>query len=200
MEPIEAPEEGHPHEIESPEVTRLLLTWSGGDREALDRLIPVVFEELRQIARRQLEKEDPRHTLQPTALVHEAYMRLAERRQVHWQNRSHFFGFASQLMRRILVDHARSRQASKRGGGQRPVRLESLSDLAERQDREVILVDEALETLAAVDLRQARIVELRFFAGLSNEEISEVLGISATTVKREWRTARLWLLQEFLRG
>lgn len=178
------------------DVTRLLTDWSGGNTRAFERLIPAVFEELRQIARRQLEREDPRHTLQPTALVNEAYLRLKQRRKVRWQNRAHFFGFASQLMRRILVDHARGRQAHKRGGGQRPIRLEALSDLPEEQDREILRLDDALEALTTIDPRQARIVELRFFVGLSVAEISEVLGVSPTTVKREWHTARLWLYHE----
>lgn len=182
------------------EVTQLLLAWSEGDKAALGRLMPLVFEELRRMARRYLDGEDPRHTLQPTALVHEVYLRLVDRRKVRWQNQAHFFGFAAQLMRRILVDHARGRQTSKRGSGSRPLSIEALIDLPERRDLEVLMVDEALNALAREDERQARVVEMRFFAGLNNEEIAEALGISPTTVKREWATARLWLLRELSQG
>jgi RNA polymerase sigma factor (TIGR02999 family) len=182
------------------EITQLLLDWSDGDRAALDRLMPLVFEELRRMARRHLDGENARHTLQPTALVSEVYLRLVDRRKVQWRNQAHFFGFAAQLMRRILVDYARSRQAAKRGKGSRPVSIEALIDLPERRDLEVLLVDEALTALAREDERQARVVELRFFAGLNNEQIGEVLGISPTTVKREWATARLWLLRELSQG
>jgi RNA polymerase sigma factor (TIGR02999 family) len=178
------------------EVTQLLLAWSDGDKEALSRLMPLVFEELRRMARRYLDGEDPRHTLQPTALVNELYLRLVDRRKVSWRNQAHFFGFAAQMMRLILVDYARSRQTGKRNKGSRPLSIEALIDLPERRDLEVLLVDEALTGLARVDERQARIVEMRFFAGLSNEKIGEILGISASTVKREWSTARLWLLRE----
>lgn len=182
------------------EVTQLLLAWSEGDQAALGRLMPLVFEELRRMARRYLEGEDPRHTLQPTALVNEVYLRLVDRRKVHWQNQAHFFGFAAQLMRHILVDYARGRQTSKRGSGSRPLSIEALIDLPERRDLEVLMVDEALNALAREDERQARVVEMRFFAGLNNEEIAEALGISPTTVKREWATARLWLLRELSQG
>jgi RNA polymerase sigma factor (TIGR02999 family) len=182
------------------EVTQLLLAWSDGDKEALSRLMPLVFEELRRMARRYLDGEDPRHTLQPTALVNELYLRLVDRRKVTWQSQAHFFGCAAQMMRRILVDHARGRQTDKRGKGSRPLSIEALVDLPERRDLEVLLVDEALTALARVDPRQARIVEMRFFAGLSNEKIGEILKISVTTVKREWATARLWLLRELSQG
>jgi RNA polymerase sigma factor (TIGR02999 family) len=182
------------------EVTQLLLAWSEGDAAALSRLMPLVFEELRRMARRYLDGEDPRHTLQPTALVNELYLRLVDRRKVHWQNQAHFFGFAAQMMRRILVDHARGRQTDKRNKGNRPLSIEALIDLPERRDLEVLLVDEALTALARVDERQARIVEMRFFAGLSNEKIGEILKIHASTVKREWATARLWLLRELSQG
>lgn len=182
------------------DVTRLLLDWSRGDKSALARLMPVVFAELRRMAKHYLGGEDPRHTLQPTALVNEVYLRLVDRRQVQWSNRAHFFGFAAQLMRRVLVDHAKGRQADKRGGGARPLAIEGIADLAEKQDLEVLMVDEALDTLARVDPRQARIVELKFFAGLANGEIAEVLGVSPTTVKRDWATARLWLFRELKTG
>jgi RNA polymerase sigma-70 factor (ECF subfamily) len=182
------------------EVTRLLLAWSEGDAAALNRLMPLVLEELRRMAKRYLDGEDPRHTLQPTALVNEVYLRLVDRRKVQWRNQAHFFGFSAQLMRRILVDHARSRQTDKRGSGSRPLSIEVLLDLPEQRDLEVLLVDEALTALAREDERQARVVEMRFFAGLNNEEIAEALGISVTTVKREWATARLWLLRELSQG
>ena len=182
------------------EVTQLLLAWSDGDGAALGNLMPLVFEELRRMAKRYLEREDERHTLQPTALVNEVYLRLVDRRRVQWKNRAHFLGFSAQLMRRILVDHARGRQTNKRGQGSRPLSIDALVDLPEQRDLEVLLVDEALNTLAEQDPRQARIVEMRFFAGLSHEEIGEALGISPTTVKREWSTARLWLFRELARG
>ncbi len=185
---------------EKSEITQLLLDWSDGDRAALSRLMPLVFEELRRMAGRYLDGEDSRHTLQPTALVSEVYLRLVDRRKVQWRNQAHFFGFAAQLMRRILVDYARSRQTTKRGKGSRPVSIEALIDLPERRDLEVLLVDEALTALAREDERQARVVELRFFAGLNNEQIGEILQISPTTVKREWATARLWLLRELSQG
>lgn len=185
---------------EKGEITQLLLDWSDGDRAALSRLMPLVFEELRRMAGRYLDGEDSRHTLQPTALVSEVYLRLVDRRKVQWRNQAHFFGFAAQLMRRILVDYARSRQTTKRGKGSRPVSIEALIDLPERRDLEVLLVDEALTALAREDERQARVVELRFFAGLNNEQIGEILQISPTTVKREWATARLWLLRELSQG
>jgi len=182
------------------EVTQLLLAWSDGDRAALDRLMPLVFEELRRIAQRYFEREDPRHTLQPTALVNEVYLRLVDRRKVQWRNQAHFFGFAAQLMRMILVDYARGRQRKRRGEGRRPVSIEALIDLPEHRDLEVLLVDEALKTLAREDERQARIVEMRFFAGLNNEEIGEILEIHPSTVKREWATAKLFLLRELSQG
>jgi RNA polymerase sigma factor (TIGR02999 family) len=182
------------------DVTELLLAWSDGDKEALGRLMPLVFEELRRIAQRYFEREDPRHTLQPTALVNEVYLRLVDRRKVQWRNQAHFFGFAAQLMRLILVDHARGRQTDKRGKGSRPVSIEVLVDLPEQRDLEVLLVDEALKALAREDQRQAQIVEMRFFAGLNYDEIAEILRISPTTIKREWKTARLFLLRELSQG
>lgn len=182
------------------EVTQLLLAWSDGDRAALDRLIPLVLEELRRMARRYLDGEDPRHTLQTNALVNEVYLRLVDRRKVTWRNQAHFFGFAAQLMRRVLVDHARGRQRNKRGQGRRPVSIEALIDLPEQRDLEVLLVDEALKALAREDERQAQIVEMRFFAGLNNEQIGEILGISPSTIKREWATAKLFLLRELAQG
>ncbi len=178
------------------EVTCLLLAWTDGDRAALERLMPLVEQELRRIARRYFDREHRGHTLQPTALVNEVYLRLVDRRSVQWKNRAHFFGFAAQMMRRILVDHARIAHAEKRGDGKRALSLEEITDLPIRSDSDLIALDDALESLAEVDGRQARVVELRYFAGLTNAEIGEALGISTRTVKREWRTARLWLHQE----
>ena len=181
------------------DVNGLLVAWSDGDRTALARLMPLVEQELRRIAWRHFGREDRNHTLQPTALVNEVYLRLVERRRVQWKNRAHFFGFVAEMMRRILVDYARVRQAGKRGAGRRPLSLEEISELPVKQDPDLIALDDALKCLAEVDERKSRVVELRFFAGLSNPEIAGVLGISTRTVKREWRTARLWLLQELRR-
>jgi RNA polymerase sigma factor (TIGR02999 family) len=175
------------------EVTALLRDWSGGDRAALERLMPLVYQELRRLAASYLRVERPDHTLQPTALVHEAYLRLVDQRGVNWQNRAHFFGIAAQMMRRILVDHARRRQAAKRDAT--ALRLEANGGEAGR-DPELLALDQALCGLESLDARQARIVELRFFGGLTVEETAEVAGVSPATVKREWRTARAWLARE----
>lgn len=182
------------------EVTGLLLAWSAGDWAALERLMPLVVDELRRIAKRYLDRELPNHTLQPTALVNELYLRLVDQRGVDWKNRAHFFGATAQMMRRILVDHARGRQAEKRGDGLRPLALDEVPGLAVRRDRELIALDDALKSLSEVDERQSRVVELRYFTGLTNREIGEALGISTRTVKREWHTARLWLYQEIRNG
>jgi RNA polymerase sigma factor (TIGR02999 family) len=178
------------------EVTGLLLAWSDGDEAARERLMPLVFDELRRIARRYLDREGREHTLQPTALVNELYLKLIDRRRVQWKNRAQFFGVAAEMMRRILVDYARGRLTQKRGREYVSVPLEESRVGAEEQDFELVALDDALKTLAELDPRQAKVVELRFFAGLTHEEIGEVLEISATTVKREWRTARLWLRRE----
>ncbi len=175
-------------------VTQLLRDWSQGDAAALGKLIPLVFEDLREIAGHLFRREGEAHTLQPTALVNEVYLRLMDQRQVQWQNRDQFFAVAALLMRRILVDHAKSRQAAKRGRGVPNLPLEEAL-LVPDQDVDVLALDEALSQLAEIDPRQCRIVELRFFVGLSHEEIAELLGISVTTVKREWKTARLWLFR-----
>jgi len=182
------------------DVTKLLAAWSQGDPAALKALIPLVYEELRGLARHYLAREKPGHTLSSTALVHEAYLRLVTQKDVTWQNRAHFFGVASQMMRRILVDHARSQASAKRGGGAVTLALEE--GIADPHQREVNLIqlDDALKGLAKLDERQSRMVELRFFGGLSIEETSEVLGISAPTVKREWASARAWLFREMTRG
>ena len=180
-----------------PDITLLLRRWNGGDQEALERLIPVVYGELRSLASGYLRRERPGHTLQPTALVHEAFMRLVGQNRVVWQNRAHFFGIAAQMMRRILVDHARRRRSDKRdAGAYRIASGPSDGELTTDRDPELLAVDEALTRLESLDARQARIVELRFFGGLSVEETAEVVGISTATVKREWRTARAWLRRE----
>lgn len=177
------------------EVTALLKDWSGGDQRALERLLPLVYDELRKLAAGYMRKERADHTLQPTALVHEAYLRLIDQQRVDWNNRAHFFGIAAQMMRRVLVDHARRRQAGKRDAA---TWLLSFSEEVAKADRdpELLDFDRALERLAALDPRQAKIVELRFFGGLTVEETAEVAGISAATVKREWHTARAWLARE----
>ena len=178
-----------------PDVTALLRQWGDGDRQALEQLLPLVYGELRQLAASYLRDERPGHTLQPTALVHEAYIRLAGQREVAWQNRAHFFGIAAQMMRRILVDHARKRQAAKRDAAAWKVQTGAGVDLGDR-DPELLSLDTALIELEALDPRQARIVEMRFFGGLTVEETAEVTGISPATVKREWQTARAWLARE----
>lgn len=178
------------------EVTQLLLAWGQGDRSALDRLIPLVYEELHRLAHRYISQEREGHTLQTTALVNEAYLRLIDSSQVKWQNRAHFLAVSSQLMRRILVDFARSRRSLKRGGETQRVSLEEelLPPLA--PDADLVALDEALTALAAIDPRQAQGVELRFFGGLSVEEAAEVLKVSPETIHRDWRVAKVWLLRE----
>ena len=182
------------------QMTQLLHDWSDGDREALDKLIPIVYEELRRQAARYLQRERPGHTLQTTALIHEAYLRLIDQKNVQWQNRAHFFGIAAQLMRRILVDHARSRQAAKRGGSDIKLPLEEAMIVAERREVNLVALDEALDRLAAIDPQQSRVVELRFFSGLSVEETAEVLGVSTRTIKRDWNVAKAWLWREISEG
>ena len=174
-------------------VTRLLRDAQAGDRAALDELLPLVYRELRQIAARHLAQERPGHTLQATALVHEAYLRLIDQHSVDWRNRAHFFSIAAEMMRRVLVNHAVSRRAQKRGSGETLLSLDEVVSFPNRQDVDLILLDEALNRLAELDPLQARIVEMKFFAGLSNEEVAEVLGASPTAVKREWRSAKAWL-------
>jgi RNA polymerase sigma factor (TIGR02999 family) len=181
------------------EITELLAEWSDGDPEALERLMPLVFEDLRQLARKQFRRESDGHTLQPTALVHEVYMRLSGQRKVEWENRAQFFAFAAMLMRRILVDHAKARRAAKRGGQARPLPLDEAFAVPGGGDVDVLALDEALTDLARIDPRQARIVELRYFVGLTQDEAAEVLSVSTTTVKREWRSARLWLYSQVRR-
>jgi len=176
-----------------PEITRLLEEWSRGDRSALDRLIPLVHAELRRIARRQMSQERAGHTLQATALVNEAYVRLAGDAGQRWQNRAHFFAVCAQVMRHVLIDHARSRAREKRGGALQRVSLEGAAALAEGGEAELLALDEALARLEEFDRQKARVVELRYFAGLGIEETAEALGVSPTTVRREWRRAKAWL-------
>ena len=178
------------------QITQLLQRWSQGDRHAADEILPLVYGELRRIAESHFRKELPGHTLQATALVHEAWLRLANEHGIQWQNRVQFFGLVAHLIRRILVDHARKHNRQKRGGGVQRVGLEEAAELAAGRPPELTALDDTLERLAAVDPRKARVVELRFFAGLSVEETAEVLGVSVETVKREWRRARAWLFDE----
>lgn len=180
----------------SQEVGDLLRGWSNGDQDALVKLMPLVCDELRMLARRQLHREGPGHTLQPTALVNEVYLRLHACKKVNWKNSAHFFGFAAQTMRRILVDHARTHLSAKRGDGARPLPLDEAVHFVGPQNIDLIALNEALISLDAMDPRQARIVELRFFVGLTVEETAEVLEISTATVKREWAVAKAWLFRE----
>ena len=182
------------------EVTRILHEWSGGDAGAPARLMPLVYNELRRRARGFLARERGTHTLQPTALVHEAYLRLVDQTRVSWQNRAHFFGIAANLMRRVLVDHARAHATEKRGGAVVRLSIEDLQIPLEQRASDLIALDEALEKLVEFDERKARIVEMRFFGGLTDEEIAEVLGVSSHTVLRDWKTARLWLYRELSDG
>jgi RNA polymerase sigma factor (TIGR02999 family) len=186
---------GHLQRASPSRVSELLNKWQEGDREALPTLVPLVYADLRKLARRYLRQERPEHTLQSTALVHEAYLRLAQREKIHFESRTHFFAVSAQLMRQILVDHARGHNANKRGAG---LKLTLDEALAPSPLREVNLValDDALQELTRLDARQGQIVELRFFGGLSIDETSQILGISPATVKREWMTARLWLQKQ----
>jgi RNA polymerase sigma factor (TIGR02999 family) len=182
------------------EVTLLLQGWRNGDRKALDTLLPLVYKELHRLAHFQLQRERPDHTLQSAALVHEAYLRLIGLNPPQWESRTHFFAIAAQLMRQILVDYARRHGAAKRGGGAHKLCLEDAAALGRQNDVDVVSVDDALTALAKIDPRQSRIVELRFFAGLSLQEISEVLEIAPATVQRDWTAARAWLHREISRN
>lgn len=184
----------------SNQVTELLVRWRRGDRTALDLLLPLVYSELRRIANRYLQDERPDHTLQSTALVHEAYLRLAQQDLPQWQNRAHFFAVAAQLMRQILVDYARSHRASKRGGHVYKLALDEAEEEPRALDVDIVALDDALKSLAEMDSQQSRVVELKFFGGLSIDDTAEVLGISASTVKRDWITARAWLHRELDRS
>lgn len=181
------------------DVTQLLLDWNAGDQSALDRLVPLVYDELRRMAARQLRRERTDHTLQPTALVHEAWLRLAQTDRLTWQNRAHFLGVASELMRRILVDSARRHKAEMRGGGETRLALDEALGVSNQKEVGLLALDDALTSLAALDPRQSRIVELKYFGGLEIEEIAEVVGISPATVKRDWQWARAWLQREISR-
>lgn len=182
--------------IEDGTVTQLLQNWSSGNRGAAEQVLPLVYQELRRIAARQLRRERDDHTLEATALVHEAYMRLQGQEGFHWPSRAHFFAFAAHLIRRILVDHARNRNRAKRGGGWEKVTLAEAADLALSQSPDLLALDEALTSLEAVDPRKAAVVELRFFAGLNLEETAAQLGVSPETVGREWRRAKAWLYSQ----
>jgi len=180
-------------------VTQILKGWKAGDREASDALLPLVYDELRRLAHHYLRDERPNHTLQSAALVHEAYFRLVEQDLPAWESRAHFFAIAAHLMRQVLVDYARKHRASKRGSGAFALSLDDAMSLPQRKDVDVIALDDALNTLAAIDPRQCKVVELRFFAGLSLEEISQVMEISTATAQREWTAARAWLHREISR-
>jgi RNA polymerase sigma factor (TIGR02999 family) len=182
------------------EITRLLLAWRNGNQEALESLTPLVYGELRRLARRHMRGERVNHTLQTTALVHEAYLKLIDSSQVQWQDRAHFFAVASQLMRRILVDFARSRKNLKRGGDAIQISFSAALEISQKPDADLMTLDDALNSLARLDPRQSRVVELRFFGGLSVEETAEALKVSPETVKRDWRLAKVWLLRELGRG
>jgi len=182
------------------DVTRLLVAWSNGDQTAIEQLTPLVYSELHRLAHRYLGRERKGHTLQTTALVHEAYLRLIDQKEVRWQNRAHFFAIAAQMMRRILVDYARSRNVAKRGGDARQVSLDEAMDVSDERAADVIALDEALKSLSDLDQRKGRIIELRFFGGLSIEETAEVLGVSPGTVMRDWTFAKAWLQREINKG
>ena len=184
----------------SHEITRLLLAWSEGDQAAFEQLVPLVHRELRRLAKGYMRQERPGHILQTTALINEAYLRLIDWKDVRWQNRAHFFGVAAQLMRRILVDFARARRRATRGGAMRQVSLDEAAAVSVERAHEFIALDEALDRLAAIDPRRSRMVELRFFGGLSEEETAEALKVSPRTVRREWSLARAWLRRELRRG
>lgn len=186
--------------VSSQEVTDLLLAWSRGQSTALDQLIPLVHGELRRLAHRHMAGEREGHTLQTTALVNETYLRLVDCSRVQWQNRAHFLAVSAQLMRRILVDIARSRNYLKRGAGVRRLSLEQSPDLFQQTDPDLVALDDALNALAAVDPRKSRVVEMRFFGGLTAEETAEVLGVSQDTVLRDWKLAKVWLSRELSRG
>jgi RNA polymerase sigma factor (TIGR02999 family) len=177
------------------EITQLLAEWSDGNQSALDELYPLVYDELHRLARRYMSRERKGHTLQTTALINEAYVRLVDQKNVHWANRSHFFAISAQIMRRIMIDHARRHGYAKRGGGAQQVSLEEAAIITNR-GAELLRLDEALKTLAEMDSRRSQVVELRYFGGLNNEEIAGVLNVSENTVTRDWNMARAWLYQQ----
>lgn len=178
------------------EITQLLLSWSKGDKAALNQLIPLVYPELRRLARRYMGRENSQHTLQTSALINEAYLRLVDQQAVAWQDRAHFLAVAAQVMRHILIDHARSHRYAKRGAGAQHIALDDVAVVNQDRAAEFVALDDALTTLAVVDPRKGRIVELRFFGGLTVEETAEVMTLSQITIKREWRAAKAWLLRE----
>jgi len=178
------------------EISRLLRAWGAGDQTALDRLVPLVYDELRRMARRYMDRQQAGHTLQTTALIHEAYLRLVDQQDAQWQNRAHFFGVAAKAMRSILVDYARTRQAVKRGGAFLLVSLDEAAVVSTERTAEMVALDDALVSLAAFDQRKSQVVEMRYFGGLTVEETAEVLKVSPETVARDWRLARTWLLRE----
>ena len=178
------------------EITQLLLSWSKGDKAALDQLIPLVYPELRKLARRYMGRENPEHTLQTSALINEAYLRLVDQQAVEWQDRAHFFAVAAQVMRHILIDHARSHRYDKRGGGAQHLPLDDAEVVGQERAVELVALDDALTSLAKLDERKSKIVELRFFGGLSVEETAEVMKVAPITVMREWRAAKAWLYRE----
>lgn len=186
--------------ISSQQVTDLLQAWSDGDQTALEQLMPLVYTELHRLAKRYMHRERSGHTLQTTALINEAYLRLIERSHTRWENRAHFFAISAQLMRQILVDFARSRRSRKRGGEEFQVSLGEALPVAVKRDADLVALDDALQALAAIDARKSRIVELRFFGGLSEEETAEALKISPATVRRDWKVAKVWLLRELKKG
>jgi RNA polymerase sigma factor (TIGR02999 family) len=188
-----------PGESAAEDVSTLLRAWSGGDQKALERLTPIVYEELHRLARRYMKGERPGHSLQTTALVNEAYTRLVDYRRMQWQNRAHFFAVSAQLMRRILVEHAR-RHNLKRGGGVQHVSLDEAAVVGGDEDVDLVALDDAMNALARIDPRKVQVVEMRFFGGLSVEETAEVLKVSTVTVKRDWRAARTWLYRELTGG
>jgi RNA polymerase sigma factor (TIGR02999 family) len=182
------------------QITELLVAWGDGDRDALEKLTPLVYNELHRLARRYMGRERSGHTLQTTALVNEAYIRLVDWKNVQWQNRAHFYAVSAQIMRRILVDFARARDYAQRGGGTRKISLDEAAMISGGRGRDLVALDEALNALAELDARQSRIVELRFFGGLSLEEVAEVLKVSVGTVRRDWSLARAWLHRELNRN
>lgn len=185
-----------PGEVAPGRITDLLVAWRDGDQEALEQLVPLVHAELRRLARRHMRGERGGHTLQTTALVNEAYLRLIDVRRVQWQHRGHFFAFASKLMGHILVDHARTRGVQKRGGGIRPVPLDEAFAVAAEHSPDIVAIDAALKALALIDARKAQVVEMRYFGGFTVAETAEALSVSVETVARDWRIAKMWLLRE----
>ena len=182
--------------VPSQKVTSLLIAWSDGDQQALDKLIPLVYKELHRLASSYMRRESPGHTLQTSALVNEAYLKLVDQKKIRWQNRAHFFGVAAQLMRRILLEHARKRSRLKRGAGGKKVYLNEAIAISPEKSQKFILLDHALTNLAEIDPQKCRIVEMKVFCGLNTEEIAEVEKVSPSTIEREWRKAKAWLLRE----